>query len=126
MTAASSGTAALLVDQALAGDALLATLTERLRQRGALVVVLTEAVRPRVVLAACRGQGAAPDRSWLATPDPGALAAAATAGLAGVVLIGADPPAGEHALVVARAEDLADAPRVMVPRGGGCWHDPSR
>jgi hypothetical protein len=25
-------------------------------------------------------------------------------------------------IVVALADDLADAPRVMIPRSGGCWH----
>ena len=28
--------------------------------------------------------------------------------------------------VVAEARDLSDAPRVMIPRDGGCWHEHRR
>ena len=75
----------------------------------------------KVLLAALRTAGA--DSGWLVCGDASAVAAAATAGLAGVVLIGARVPADDHGITVAEARDLADAPRVMVPRGGGCWHD---
>ncbi len=63
------------------------------------------------------------DGGWLLCSDAAVVAAAATAGLSGVVLIGAELPADDHGIVVAVARDVADAPRVMVPRAGGCWHD---
>jgi hypothetical protein len=60
--------------------------------------------------------------SWLVTGDAAGIAVAATAGLHGVVLIGIDPPVEDTGLVINRAEDLGDVPRVLIPRGGGCWH----
>jgi hypothetical protein len=77
----------------------------------------------RAILLALRAAGADPMRSWIACPEPTVISAAATAGLAGVVLIGRDPPPGDPGLVVARATGVNDVTRVMVPRGGGCWHD---
>lgn len=82
-----------------------------------------DGLKARTLLLSLRELGADPARSWLACADPGILAVATTAGLAGLVLIGIDPPPGDHPLVVVRADNLADVPRVMVPRGGGCWHD---
>jgi hypothetical protein len=67
--------------------------------------------------------GAGADGGWLVCREVGAVAAAATAGLTGVVLIGCAAPSDDWGIVVAEARDLADAPRVMIPRGGGCWHD---
>lgn len=100
-----------------------------LERRLALAGVAVRAVappagawRPRLLLAALAGAEGA--RSWLVCRDRAAVPAAASAGLAGVVLVGDDGDLPEEpALVVARAESLADAPRAMVPRTGGCWHD---
>ncbi len=83
--------------------------------------------RPGLVLAAARAHGVDLATSWLVSPAPDALRAAAQAGCYGAVLIGvtelpADLSEAELAIVTARADDLADAPRVMVPRQGGCWH----
>ncbi len=75
------------------------------------------------LLAAAAAAGAATATSWLVCGDAGAIPAAESAGLAGVVLIGVDPPPGEHLLVVNRADSLADVPRVLIPRAGGCWHE---
>ncbi len=77
---------------------------------------------PRLILGLMRTADLDPATTWLCTCDDAAIDAAGSAGLAGVVLVGIDPPPGDHQCVVARAESLADAPRVMLPRGGGCWH----
>jgi histidinol phosphatase-like enzyme len=62
-------------------------------------------------------------QSWLITANPALLPVAANAGLQGAVLVGGAPlPADDLGIVVAEARDLADAPRVMIPKGGGCWH----
>lgn len=127
---------ALLLDAGVDSDAGgRAALLRRLELAGVAVVALGCENAPdcraavarsgwshRQLLAAVRMVAAEAGVSWLVCSDAAAIPAAATAGLAGVVLVGCDPPPGEHALVVARAESLADAPRVMVPRGGGCWH----
>lgn len=83
--------------------------------------------RPGLVLAAARAHGVDLATTWLVSPAPDALRAAAQAGCYGAVLVGVPelPPElseNELAIVTARADDLADAPRVMVPRQGGCWH----
>lgn len=127
--------AALLLDAGVpAADGERAALLRRLELAGVAVVELGgtgEGCRaapprsgwtPRALLAAVRAGDGDPAASWLVCADPAAVPAAATAGLAGVVLVGCDPPPGAPPLVVARAASLADAPRVMVPRGGGCWH----
>jgi histidinol phosphatase-like enzyme len=63
-------------------------------------------------------------QSWLVTANPALLPVAANAGLQGVVLVGGAPlPTDDLGIVVAEARDLADAPRVMIPKGGGCWHN---
>ncbi len=77
---------------------------------------------PRLILGLMRTADLDPATTWLCCRDTTAIDAAASAGLAGVVLVGTDPPPGEPQCVVVRAESLADAPRVMLPRGGGCWH----
>ena len=132
--------AGLLLVPALVDDPTAPALCARLAARGVPVVVLgdigplTEVVRcqavdpargmtPRMLLLACRDHTLDAAATWLLTRDPGMIPSAATAGLAGVVLIGAEPPPGDHGLVVARADDCGDAPRVMVPRAGGCWHE---
>jgi hypothetical protein len=85
------------------------------------VVPLHPPWTPRALLAALRSVQA--DSGWLICREADAVAPAATAGLAGVVLIGCPAPADDHGIVAVTACDLADAPRVMVPRNGGCWHD---
>jgi len=110
--------ATLLVAPELARDAALPDLRERLRMRGAACVVL-DALTPKALL---RAAGLDTAVSWLATRDTTAVMAAATAGLAGVVLIdtaGLDRDAG---VLVRHSPDLASATIAMVPRDGGCWH----
>lgn len=114
----------LLIAAGLAADPDLPELSRSLRLRGAAHRLLAEAPTPRSLLAALRAEDADPARSWLATADATAVAAAATAGLAGVVLVGGPGPADrDDGVVVRHAERLAAAPLAMVPRGGGCWHD---
>ncbi|HYE07581.1 MAG TPA: HAD-IIIA family hydrolase [Planctomycetota bacterium] len=81
-------------------------------------------VKPRagMLLTAAKALGCELPASWLIGASLDDAHAAALAGLAGAVLIGADPPATDLGIVCARAESLADAPRAMVPRDGGCWH----
>ena len=120
--------ARLLIDPALAGDPALPALHERLRLRGTDCVVLVETT-PKSLL---RAAGADAPISWLATRDPDALApqptptpmTAATAGLAGIVVIGSVGEERDAGVLVRFSPDLASAPIAMVPRGGGCWHSP--
>lgn len=80
--------------------------------------------RPGMLLAAARELEIDLPSSWLIGTDNADAYAAAQAGFAGVVLIeGVDPPKEDLGIVVATALDLCDAPRVMIPRQGGCWHD---
>ncbi len=113
-------TSALLVDRSLLDDRAQPFLA-RMALAAVPVVPLDPPFTPKVLRLALRGADA--DSGWLVCSDPAAVPAAATAALAGVVLIGCAPPADDHGIVVAEAADLADAPRVMVPRGGGCWHE---
>lgn len=132
--------AGLLLVSALVDDPTAPALCARLAARGVPVVVLgdvgplslvarsqfvepTRPITPRTLLLVCRDHALDTTATWLLTRDPEMIPSAATAGLAGVVLIGVEPPPGDHGLVVARADDCSDAPRVMVPRTGGCWHD---
>lgn len=79
--------------------------------------------RPGLILRAAREADIDLVRSWLVGTTADEARAAGQAGLAGCVLIGDAPgPEEDLGIVVARAQDLADAPRVMIPRGGGCWH----
>ncbi len=81
--------------------------------------------RPRsgMLLAAARELGIDLAQSWMVGRDRDSVLAAAQAGCAGCVLVGDGQEAvGDPRLVVAYARDLADAPRVMIPRSGGCWH----
>jgi len=112
--------ARLLIDPALAGDPALPALHERLRLRGTDCVVLVETT-PKSLL---RAAGADAPISWLATRDPGAAMTAATAGLAGIVVIGSVGEERDAGVLVRFSPDLASAPIAMVPRGGGCWHSP--
>ena len=79
--------------------------------------------RPGMLLAAARELDIDLPTSWLIGTDPADAHAAAQAGCAGVVLVeGIDLPSEDLGIVVVTARDLADAPRVMIPRQGGCWH----
>jgi histidinol phosphatase-like enzyme len=79
--------------------------------------------RPGLLLAAARNHGIDLPSSWVIGVDADDALAAGQAGCAGAVLLGAGPlPSEDLGIVVAQARDLADAPRVMIPRGGGCWH----
>ncbi len=80
--------------------------------------------RPGLILRAARDLEISLERSWLIGTTADDARAAAQAGLAGCVLLGggAKPPE-DLGIVVAEANDLADAPRVMIPRKGGCWHE---
>jgi hypothetical protein len=111
-------TALLLIGPELATDPALPALQERLRLRGAACVTV-EALSPKALL---RAAGPAAAVSWLATRDPTVIPAAATAGLSGVVLIGLSGEDHDEGVLVRYAPDLAAAPIVMVPTGGGCWH----
>lgn len=80
--------------------------------------------RPGLILAAARAHGLDLATSWLVGTAADDARAAAQAGCAGAVLVGGVVgPDEDLGIVVAIARDLADAPRVMIPRGGGCWHD---
>lgn len=143
-------TAAILVEVELLHAANAASAMDRLQARGVpvLAVALSESgptappphpaivgtwapnaprdmpPRPGLILRAAREAEVDLARSWLVGTTADAARAAGQAGLAGCVLIGdAIAPAEDLGIVVARARDLADAPRVMIPRGGGCWHD---
>ena len=109
---------ALLVERSLL-DERAAALQARMRLAGVPVIALDPPFTPKALRLALAGA----DGGWLICRDETAVMAAATAALNGVVLIGRDPPADDHGLVVVRTESIADAARVMVPRGGGCWHD---
>jgi hypothetical protein len=136
---------ALLIDGPLLADASPAAVAFLKRMNGAAVAVVAlgpveapawmengarldyvterDGWRPKELLATLRAVSADPTASWVVCADASAIAAAATAGLAGVVLVGVDAPPGDHGLAVNTARDLADVPRALIPRGGGCWHD---
>ena len=79
--------------------------------------------RPGLLLAAARSHSIDLPTSWLIGIDADDARAAGQAGCAGAVLLGTGPlPSEDLGIVVAQARDLAYAPRVMIPRGGGCWH----
>jgi hypothetical protein len=109
---------ALLVERSLLDEGA-AALQARMRLAGVPVIAVDPPFTPKALRLALGGA----DAGWLICRDATAVGPAATAALTGVVLVGMDPPADDQGLVVARAENIADAPRVMVPRGGGCWHD---
>lgn len=112
---------ALLLAADVAGDPAVAQLQERLRARGAVSVVLAGAATPRALMAAVRGVDGDPASSWLATRDPALAAAAGTAGLYGVVVVGTGEDRDDGVLVK-HSPDVAGISIAMVPRGGGCWH----
>jgi len=62
--------------------------------------------------------------SWVVAADDAAIKAGGMAGCVGAVAVGgASDEVPGATIAVKRADDLADAPRVMIPPGGGCWHD---
>lgn len=80
--------------------------------------------RPGMLLTAAREVGADLSVSWVIGTDARDAVAAGQAGCAGAVLVGgAVVPTDDLGITVASATDLADAPRVMIPKNGGCWHD---
>jgi hypothetical protein len=111
---------ALLIDHGLIDDQARGILAQ-LMARGVVLVPVSPPFTARTLRVALNDAGA--DDGWLVCREVGAVAAAATAGLTGVVLIGCAAPSDDWGIVVAEARDLGDAPRVMIPRGGGCWHD---
>ena len=79
--------------------------------------------RPGLILRACQEAEFDLFSSWVLCTTGAGVTAASQAGCVGAVLIGDAPePNGFIGCTVARAADLADAPRVMIPPGGGCWH----
>ena len=113
--------ALLLIGPELAADPALPAVQERLRLRGAGCVVL-DALTAKALL---REAGPAAAQSWLATSDPGVVMTAATAGLAGVVIIAQAGEDRDDGILVRHSPDLASATIAMVPRSGGCWHQDS-
>jgi len=113
--------AVLLIAPELSGEPGLPALLQRLQLRGT-AGVLVSSLTPKSLLTAA-GAGAA--ASWLATRQPGAVMAAVTAGLAGVVLIGVGGENRDEGVLVRHSPDLEGATIAMVPRDGGCWHDPA-
>lgn len=80
--------------------------------------------RPGMLLTAARELDIDIPGSWLIGTNANDAHAAAQAGCAGAVLVDcAETQLEDLGIVVAIARDLADAPRVMIPRQGGCWHD---
>jgi hypothetical protein len=117
MQTAGVAVVAVVADPGAAAEALAA-----LQEHGAVTGVAMPAWNPLGLLRAGKALGLDLSGSWLVSGDAGGIGAAATAGLHGVILIGQDPPAEDGGLVINRAEDLGDVPRVLIPRGGGCWH----
>ncbi len=60
--------------------------------------------------------------TWMVAATESALAAAATAGCVAGVYVG-DGPCPSLRIPIKQADNLADAPRVMVLEQGQCWHD---
>lgn len=80
--------------------------------------------RPAEILAVAAADGIDLAKSWMVAADADGVRAAEQAGLLSCVLLEpAAVPEGYLSIPVVRAADLADAPRVMVPPGGGCWHE---
>lgn len=96
---------------------------------GQAVDAITDVLAPsgfpavRSLLQACRTHGIDLTSSWMLTAREPALQAAATAGLPQAVWLGPVPPHRPPLIRIETACDLSDAPRVMVPADGGCWHD---
>ena len=62
--------------------------------------------------------------SWIIANDHEAFAAAGQAGFLGGIYIGDVMPADNFGLrVLNKALSVGDAPRVIIPPEGGCWHE---
>ena len=62
--------------------------------------------------------------SWIIANDHDAFRAAAQAGFLGGVYIGEQMPSDKLGLrVLNQALSVGDAPRVIIPPEGGCWHN---
>lgn len=80
--------------------------------------------RPQMLLRAANEQDMDIFRSWVIGSEAGLFQAAAQAGFLGGVLLNAESPDDNAGLqVLNTADSLADAPRVMIPPQGGCWHE---
>ncbi len=80
--------------------------------------------KPAQLLRACTSHDLDIFNSWVIGRDHNLFKAAAQAGLLGAVYIGDALPADNCGLqVLNQAQSLADAPRVMIPPKGGCWHE---
>lgn len=121
------GDLALGVDPAAARSALAAALGEAKLARDDYAAADEPArrlPRPGMLLEAASALGVDVFASWLVTADPAVVKTAGQAGCAGAVLVGDAPePTGFLGVKLVRARDLADAPRVMIPDEGGCWHE---
>ena len=80
--------------------------------------------KPAQILRACTEHGLDIFNSWVIGQNHNLFKAASQAGLVGAVYIGDAMPADNCGLqVLNQARSLADAPRVMIPPKGGCWHE---
>jgi D-glycero-D-manno-heptose 1,7-bisphosphate phosphatase len=79
--------------------------------------------RPGMLLMAARDLGLDLFKSWMVGTSVNDLQAAAQAGCHGAVLVSdGELPLIDLGIVINKARNLADAPRVLIPKGGGCWH----
>lgn len=80
--------------------------------------------KPAQLLRACSEQDIDIFNSWVIGSSHDLFRAAAQAGFLGGIYIGDDMPDEKFGLQVCnQADSLADAPRVMIPPQGGCWHE---
>ena len=76
------------------------------------------------LLRMCKKHSADIFSSWIIANNHAAFKAASQAGFLGGVYIGEDMPADKCGLqVLNQALSVGDAPRVIIPPKGGCWHD---
>ena len=61
--------------------------------------------------------------AWWLSADTASFSLAGSVGCGSGVLLGSSEVPAGLGLRVVLAQDFADAPRVMIPVGGGCWHD---
>ena len=86
---------------------------------------LTAKDRQQILLRAQKQQWRL-DQSWMVTSDQRCVPLAGQLGIQGIAWVdpqlkeGPPPPLG---VILNVAQDLKDAPRVMIPPQGGCWHD---
>lgn len=76
------------------------------------------------ILRFCTEHGVDIFSSWVIAQNHDAFRAAAQAGFLGGIYIGENMPADSLGLrVLNQALSIGDAPRVMIPPDGGCWHN---